>query len=281
MASINKDTKSFTPRNDEKKRGGLYKWQRDLWNMVATLNFCKYSYYRGLQAGSSYEHRLIGSKVNVISTTLMAQYLQDTVDRLAKDWTNTNRPGKSVFIKEAIAFREGVANRLVNRMWELRQRHLDEEKKRRDEERARNKAQGIFTENALVLADVISTEEDLNADHAYGYEPGTTARNRKEYEARKEAAERAANELLAKQAAWDADHPVEAAARKARERVKYDAEMKEFWAKTKDKRSNGRTRKMTPEEERRQLYSFNDGYAKGGEVSLDKQVDQKQTRRIE
>jgi|KBSMisStandDraft_5_1062788.scaffolds.fasta_scaffold134591_3 Protein of unknown function (DUF2786). len=277
MASINKDTKSFTPRQDQKHRGGLYKWQRDLWNMVAILNFCKYSYYRGLTAGSTYEHRLIGSKANVIGATIMAQYLQDTVDRLAKDWVKANRPGSSVFIKEAIAYREGVAERLGTRLWQLREEHLKEERAKRDAERARNKAQGVNTENALTIMDVISSEEDFNADHAYGYEPGTTARRRKERELREEAAQREADALLAKQAEWDAAHPEEAAKRKERERKEYDARMKEAF----EKMRRARPRQKTPEEERRSLHSFREGYSKGAEVSLDRQMDQKTTRRIE
>src|SRR4249920_428369 len=216
MAVLGKATNSHAPRNDQKLRGGLYGWQRDLWNMTATLNFCKYSFYRGLRAGSSYEHRLIGSKANVISTTIMAQYLQDTIERLAREWVNTHRPGKSVFIKEAIAFREGMAVRLGNRMWAIREERLKEERLKRDAERKANAERGVFTENALVLADVISTEEDLNYDHAYGYEPGTMARRRKERELREEAAQREADALLKKQEEWDAAHPEEAAARKAR-----------------------------------------------------------------
>ena len=282
MAVLSKTQNSFTPRNDQKLRGGLYKWQRDLWNMTATLNFCRYSFYRGLSAGSSYEHRLIGSKANVISTTVMAQYLQDTIDRMAKNWVNEYRPGKSVFIKEAIAYREGVAERVIWKMWELRESKLREEKFKQQEDRARNKAQGINTENALVLADVISTEEDLNADHVNGWPPGRSAQLRKERELRKEAAERAAEELMKEQAAWDEAHPAEAAARKAKEKAEYDRMMKDSDAKwDKDKRKQQRARKATPEEERRRLDSFHVGYKDGKDVSLDKQVNVNNRRMIE
>src|SRR5207344_2379156 len=164
-----------------------------------------------------------------------------------REWVNTHRPGKSVFIKEAIAFREGMAVRLGNRMWAIREERLKEERLKRDAERKANAERGVFTENALVLADVISTEEDFNADHAYGYEPGTTARRRKERELREEAAQREADALLAKQAEWDAAHPEEAAKRKERERKEYDQRMKDSF----EKMRNARPRKRTPEEERR------------------------------
>jgi hypothetical protein len=49
----------YAPRDKQVLRGGLYQWQRDLWNMTATLNFCKYWYIRGTRAGSQYEHELL------------------------------------------------------------------------------------------------------------------------------------------------------------------------------------------------------------------------------
>src|SRR4051812_3317755 len=108
----------------------------------------------------------------------MAQYLQDAVERLARDWMRDNRPGLSIFTKEAIAYREGVTTRLVGRMWDLRQQRIKEAEAKRDAERAANAAHGVFTENALVLSDVISTEDDLNNDHIMGWAMGTSAQNR-------------------------------------------------------------------------------------------------------
>ena len=272
MAVIGKKTDSFAPRDKQTLRGGLYKWQRDLWNMTAMLNFCRYSYYRGLQAGSSYEHQLIGSKVNVISSTIMAQYLQDTIERMAQDWVKEHRPGRSVFIKEAIAYREGMATRITNRMWRIREERLREDREKSEKRKAAGN--GYATENALVLADVISTEEDLNTDFILGRAPGTSAKLRMEREARQEAADREANELLRKQEEWDAAHPEEAAARKAKERKEYDERMKK-WSR------NSRPRKPTAEEERRSLGSFRSGYNDGEHVSLDKQVGGNKTRRLE
>jgi hypothetical protein len=263
-----------TPRDKQNLKGGLYGWQRQLWNMTAELNFCKYWYKRGLRAGSSYEHELLGSKVNVISTRLMAEYLQNAIERLAREWMRDNRPGLSIFTKEAIAYREGMAERVVSRMWELRRQRIADEEAKAKAERAANAARGVFTENALTITDVISSEEDLNSDHIYGWEPGTSARRRKESAIRQEAAEREAAELLRKQNEWDAAHPEEAAARKAKEKAEYEARTKEWWAK----QGKRRERKMTPEEERRQMGSFRQGYNKGAEISLDKQIDEDKRR---
>ena len=273
MITINRKTHEFQPRKDEKKAGGLYKWQRNLWYATATLNFCKYYYHKGLSAGSQYEHQVIGSHVNVVSTEVLAQYLEATVERLARNWVAENRPGRSIFIKEAIAFREGVAERISERLWKQRYEHVEAERKKRDEERARNKAQGIDTENALVLQDVINTEEDLNNDHIYGYPPGTSARNRVKREAEQEAADRTAEALLKIQEEWDKLHPEEAAKRKAREAAENKARSDKYWSKY-------RGRKATPEEERRRLSSFGDGYREGDRVSLNKQVDEKAKQQL-
>jgi hypothetical protein len=164
MATVNQQAKTFDAREDVKMGGGLYKWQRALWYATATLNFCRYSYIQGNKAGGTYEHQLIGSKANVIGARVMAEYLEGVTERLARRWVKENRPGKSVFIKEAIAYREGLAGRLTNRLWTKRWEHLAAEKERIAQERARNLSAGIDTRNAVVLQDVINTEEDLNAD---------------------------------------------------------------------------------------------------------------------
>src|SRR5690606_26953988 len=112
-------------RNDKKRKGGLYSWQRNLWKAVAELNFCHYLSIKGLERGSTYQHRLVGSHANVIGTEHMAQYLQDTVERLAQQWAKDNYY-KSVFVREAIAYREGMTARLSERLRERRDRIVTE-----------------------------------------------------------------------------------------------------------------------------------------------------------
>jgi Protein of unknown function (DUF2786) len=276
MAAIGKDGGAFAPRQDKNKAGGLYSWQRHLWNAVANLNFCNYWYIRGLTAGSQYEHRVLGSHVNVISTEVMADYLQQTIERLARNWVTENRPGKSIFIKEAIAYREGIAHRISERLWAQRREHLAEQAAKQKAERERNAAQGINTENALVLQDVVNTEEDLNNDYINRWEPGTSARYRKDREVRQAAAERAAMEILRKQDEWDEAHPEEAAKRKARER-KMQERLYEEWVRNAKKT---RYRKPTPEQERMMLGSYSEGYREGDKVSLNRQVSKNTNKRI-
>lgn len=276
MAIVGKKTNTHAPRDKQTLKGGLYKWQRELWHWTAELNFCRYYFYRGITKGSSYEHQLIGSKANVIGTTIMAEYLQDTIERMAQDWVRKNRPGKSVFIKEAIAYREGMASRITDRMWRIRADRIRADEAKRAEEKERMKTNGHYTENALVLADVISNEEDLNSDFINGWPPGTSAQRRRENELRREKAQRDAEEIFRKQREWDEAHPEEAAARKAQEQREYNERMEKMYRKER----NQRTRKPTAEEERRSLASFGDGVRDGEHVSLDRQMDHKQTRRI-
>jgi hypothetical protein len=276
IAHVNRDTNGFTPRDKQKLRGGLYGWQRDLWFATAQLNFCKYWFYRGLGKGQSYEHELLGSKVNVLSTTLMANYLQDTVERLAREWMRDNRPGLSIFTKEAIAFREGITSRLVQRMWNIRYERQQADEARRKAEREAHAARGVFTENALTISDVVNTEEDLNNDHVMGWPMGTSAQNRRDREAAQAIAQAKADEELKRQNAWDEAHPEEAAARKAAEKAKYDEWMAKHYAKQKAK--DQRPRKPTPEEERRAMSSFHKGYDAGGDISLDQQIDEDKRR---
>jgi len=274
IAKANGGGNGYAARDKQILRGGLYQWQRELWNQTASLNFCKYWFIRGTHVGTSYKHELLGSKVNVITTTIMAQYLEGTVERLAREWVRINRPGLSIFTKEAIAYREGMTNRLVTRMWNLRQERIKEEEAKVKAEREMNAARGVNTENALTIADVMSTEDDLNVDHMWNWPPGTSARKRKEREAAQEVADREAAEILRKQEEWDAAHPEEAAARKRKEAKEAEAKWQEFIKKSK----NQRPRQLTAEELRRGMGSYRDGYDKGGEVSLDKQIDQDKRR---
>lgn len=268
------DKKTDQTRKDNKRKGGLYQWQRDLWGAVAKLNFCVYSSIKGTAKGSTYEHRLVGSEVNVVSTEVMADYLQGAVERMGQTYAK-EQGFKSVFVKEAIAYREGVATRLVYRLNELREKRMREEK-------AARASQSANTGNALILADVIQSEEDLNNDYLNGWKLGTTAENRAKAEARYNA--------------WHAEHE-----RKLREDPEYAAELEaqknrndEWWEEHKAKRDKNEARRMkrantpgydnngykiqyraaTPQEQRTRLSGYRDGYVDGASVNLDQQIDE-------
>lgn len=277
MAILNQTKPKDSKRDDKKRSGGLYSWQRDLWYAVAELNFCRYFFIRGLSAGSKYEHQIIGRAENVIATELMSEYLQDTIERLTVEYGKRAFPGKSRFIRELIAYREGMAYRLADRLRTLRAERIKAER-----DRAAAATAGYHGSNALVLADVIQTEQDLNEDYINGWEPGTTAKRRAEQQERQRKATEAYKEEMRKQEEWDKAHPVEAAERKAKEAETYAKWAREDAAKAaRRKTAVDRPRRMTSREERMSSHEFYAGYEKGKDVGLDRQIGTDNTRRIE
>lgn len=271
-------------RKDAKRTGGLYTWQRKLWKSVAEMNFCYYLSIKGLQRGSQYEHRLVGSHANVVATELMAQYLQDTVEKLAQKWAKEHGY-KSVFVRDAIAYREGMTSRVTERLQAKRDkmvRDAELERKKRDEAAAA----GASASNSLTIVDVISTEADFNNDYLNGYELGTTARRRHEAQLRQEAS---AREFEARTAAYNekiATDPAFAAAEKERI-TKLDEENKKWYeqylkkqARRESRGVNPRPRAQTAEEKRMDLDSFWHGRADGEAVGIDTQVDETKKRAI-
>lgn len=272
-------------REDKKQSGGLYQWQRDLWSAVADLNMCRYWSIKGLTRGSKYEHRVLGSKVNVVSTRIMAEYLQGAVDRMAKDWSKANYV--NFFARESLAYKEGVAKRLVDRLKDAREQRIAEDARKEREARAASTHPSAAPGTALVLANVIATEQDLNEDYLWGLEPGTTARHRAEGEARMAANLAAYKAKMAERDAAElADPSLKEARLKAEEAQQI--ENQKFWEK-RDKREAqrvaraeregrdpyaGRTRAPTAAEQRAQMSSHWQGQRDGDQIGLDKQIDE-------
>lgn len=132
----------------------------------------------------------------------------------------------------------------------------------------------------VLLSDIRGTEEDLNNDFRYGYEPGTTARRRREWEAGE--AQRDAEIMKRHQLAVETEAKRRAAltpeqrAREDRLRAEQDA---------KDARANERywrsqDRKEYAKHARRDHSAFAAGRAKGETVGLDPQLAAQEKRRI-
>ncbi len=278
--------KQGSNRSDNKRKGGLYGWQRALWKSVSELNFCMYWALKGNGKGATYEHRILGRAENVLAAEIMAEYLQSTVERLAQRWAK-DQGYSSVFVSDAIAYREGMATRLTERLADIRRERLAEDERKKKEHAAAAKHPGAAPGNSLVLADVISDENDLNNDHLNGWDPGTTARKRKEQEeySAKWWADWQEKQAEAKrvQDEWDAAHPEEAAARKDIERKaqeKADRDRQKRWAKQSSKPYNPRYRADTPAEARARTTAFREGSAKGNEIGLDQQVGNRNKERL-
>lgn len=267
MAQI--DDNRTSDRQDKKRKGGLYKWQRSLWDSVAKLNFCMYWSEKGNYKGAKYEHRVLGRQENVIGAEILADYLQQTIERIAQDTARERE--LNVFCKPMIAFREGMAERLCERLLALRREKLAAEKEQQAKDQAQQ-ANGDTT-NALVLATLIADEESLNYDHLYGFEPGTTAR-------RRQKAQEGYKRSMADREQWKLDNPVAYAAEREASRKADEA----YWKKEERnarRRKGYRPRAESAEDRRRGMAEFGEGYSAGGDVSLNQQLNDNTTTQID
>lgn len=220
LAQLEAKTESTGPMGGkrEKKvhdRAAMYKYQRTLMNAVAGVHFCKHfvNEVETLSCGKmrkAKRHVLLGRELNVQMALMTYDYLVETMDRILP-YQGMDKRGR-----QALLWLEGCADRLAARLI-LKRRMLEEESRaaaREAEVRAKHPG-AAQTGNSLVLADAYSSEEDYNNDFEQGWEPGTTARMKREQKARNAAA----------MAEWEAGRPArEAAARQRREDAKAKAE---------------------------------------------------------
>ena len=95
-------------------------WPADVWHATAALYFCEYFYTRIVDAGRplGLRHNVVGRKHSVRITKLMAEYLVDTINRLAREH------GLRVQAEERRSYRHSFriacARRLSERLWERR-----------------------------------------------------------------------------------------------------------------------------------------------------------------
>ena len=191
-------------------KSAMYKYQKDLMAVLAKNNFCmhweseewkadpKGSKLRMFHSHNSCDgkndqdkgrivkvHMLLGREDNVMVTRMMYDYLIETMDRLLP-WQGMDKRGK-----DALLWLAGCTETLVQRLDEQRYQKEQETKKRQQEAAARGEA------GLVKLSDLYNTEEELNQDARWGYEPGTTTRNRMEREARYAAQREKERELVA------------------------------------------------------------------------------------
>jgi hypothetical protein len=261
MLTVEKAGKQGTGARESKKlKGGLYKWQRTVWNKVAVLNFCMYWSIKGLEKGSTYEHRVLGRMDNVAATKAMAEYLEEAIERLTRSRFEDNP--SIYFSKAGIAYREGMADRICERLQEQRWE---------EEDRARKKQEQDASCTALTVIDVASAERDANTDFLNGDPPGTAARRRAEAKARSEQ--------------WRQEWVRQEQAEKE-EAERFQREDPEGWAELQAEKQKAaeRERKREERNEKRRKGSFRyksweprhesyyEGREKGDTVSLHKQV---------
>lgn len=270
-----------------------YKWQRTLMSALAELNFCycreEYKYHRHTKSFDGYQ--LIGRAANVASVRVMFEYLLSTIDRLAK--AEILFPDQ-YFTRYAHSFKEGCADRIIDRLKERRAEEVTAAERNLHPEAA--------TSNALVvvvLGDYVQDEDDLNEDFRKGWKPGTTKQRRiddeLEYQTRRAEQERRYEQRKAEWLARDPDiDPI---------RLDYlaqgftSAQVDELLAPTKSpkveteaQRSKRKAREQREYDRWQQQQYRQDGkkdwtgYHRGQEagagVGLDKQVDISKTKGI-
>lgn len=165
--------------------GGMYHYQRELWRAVAELNFCAYftsgSFVRRRVAGvvrSAWvaKHAFVGRVVNTRATLHMGEYLEGEIERLCREAleprvvvagaVSAQKQIQSAYYSSwACGFREGAADRVVEKLAERRKQQI-----RADELRARRAAKmaGQSTSRALTLGTLAQQEEAANYDFQWG-----------------------------------------------------------------------------------------------------------------
>lgn len=258
------DESPFASREQQEqtKRPAIYAWQRDLMEKIAEGNFCLHFIQErkvrdpkgGHAMWSELEqdyiacrrtkrHVLIGRSDNVTATTLMFDYLLDTMDKLAPRITPAQR---------TIWF-EGCAETLCER--------LDAQRRGRVKEEV-NQAPGLVR-----LSDLYGNEEDLNNDFRRGYKPGTTAQKRREEEAEQLEIKKKEEELIkngtAVEDAWYLARGYDVPSREPQKIVK----------RSSSNRGGGRTpsgwtQKDQREWNRRNSSTFKEGKRRGHDIGL-------------
>lgn len=281
MAVIERRQGKDAKREDKSLKGGLYHYQRDLWEAVAKLNFCLYwnqyvcvnrddiEKWRKLSWDArpprpkhryQFQHRIVGRIVNTTATRAMSEYLEQTIERLTRE-----RVGDAgqFFTRWAISYREGMADRICEKIADRRRTALSAEKRRKmaEAKKAREEGRaGVSTTTALALTTFIDEETDANLDHVHGAGWSAQQAADRAEEAREEAEEEARYTAWAKANPEDAKI-LEEERRKQRRRASYG---RASYRATKQQDSGG----------------YYAGRDKGEEVSIEPQVNTGTQKRI-
>lgn len=282
MAVIEQSSGESGKRTDEQVSGGMYKYQRQLWRSISQLNWCMYWLQkRRVREGSiqakrrrtmTHEIRLVGRKVNVIATKNMANYLNGTIERLCRERLG-GEAAKQFFSRDAVAFREGIADRVIDKIQKRRNDIMDEENRKAAEAARQASRDGVNLGTALTLAGINEREKQANYDFLHG-EGAWAKMKAAEAEWEAEWAERRRQQALAEAAAekvyaaWAEAHPEEAKKEAAKERARQRA------ADQRSERGGGRRYRFreTTEDMRKSSGAYHAGWEAGANVSIDQQM---------
>lgn len=178
--SIGGETQEGGKRSKQRRKGNaMYKFQQTLMAACADVNFVyqevRYEYTNGHRRAKGYT--LIGREANVVATQVLFDYLASTCENLGIEYVDhDNRRRMSI---EALSFKEGVADRVAER---LRTRHEQQIAAQKKEARERNAAarhpSAAGTALVVVMEDYEQAERDRNNDIRLGKPDGYTAQRR-------------------------------------------------------------------------------------------------------
>jgi len=271
MATVEQTSAGTAAREKAAVAGGMYVYQRELWGNVAKLNFCMHFRQHVLEPEPGTrklrwrnKHQVVGRRINTRATIQMATYLEEVINRLCRERLTT-RSGAGVtsgelnsqfFSSWAVAFREGIADRAIEKIQERRHAHLRKVHKQRAA--ADKAASGASTATTVALSHYIDAEADANIDFMWG--KGTAAE-------------------------WAAERAKEAAEAEALEREMVQLAKdnpKEYLRREEERRKNERRRSSGTRSERTRFINgagYHSGREAGESVGIDPQVDR--VRQIE
>lgn len=284
MSVIEQNSGQSGKRLSEMVNGGMHRYQRSLWGYIAELNFCRHWTQKNRAEGKRrfvFQHQLVGRVVNVAASKNMAQYIEKTIGRLCAEKFVSQ--GLLCSTRDAMAYREGIADRVIEKICERRDDFIKKEERAAAEAARRASAAGISLATALTVAGLAEKEEAGNYDFIHGEGAWTRKQQRDaEWEAGREERRvrqaKANQEAEAAHAAWAAAHPEEARKEAAKDRARERARER------RQENGGGYGRRyrfrQTAADMRRDSGSYHAGYAKGEEVSIDPQVDKGAHKRI-
>lgn len=247
LAEVEQNSGGSGKRAAEMLKGGHYQFQRDLWRDVAKLNFCLYfnttviqrtPKWRPNAAGTQLvktfdekrvrEHKLVGRLHNIRAASVQAQYLEAEIERLTRKRLGEEADDKHLYGKWANSYREGMVERVCEKIHD-RMHEIEEEDRKREQE-ARQRAAEQRSEGSsgtsITLHTLRKSEREANLDFL---DPD---RHAKEAERQRKLAEQRA--WLAQQerenreayTRWAARNPQAAAEQEARRREEARREAK-------------------------------------------------------
>lgn len=129
MAQVEGHKKLDMEGDTSKKSGRNYKYECYVWKGASELNLCGY-FTKHLSDGS-FGHLIVGTKINIMGAELLADYLLETIKRMAKEWAK--RPeAEAIAMVDGVSlpmathkYKQGLAIQLYRRCLELRDSRLN------------------------------------------------------------------------------------------------------------------------------------------------------------